>query len=122
VDNALLGLHRITDGDLSALAHVGPANPLEFQEVVSTTERLQPVADATGGAVVRLGAAPGEANVPRIVAVSERAPAAGSGWIGLRRSQATRLVSINRLPLFSGLLGLALLVGGFTALWFREGR
>jgi hypothetical protein len=60
--------------------------------------------------------------VPRIVAVSERAPAEGSGWIGLRRSQATRLVSIDRLPLFSGLLGLALLVGGFTALWFREGR
>ncbi len=122
VENAMLGLHRITDGQLTALAHVGPANPLEFQEVVSTTERLQPVADATGGAVVRLGASPGETNVPRIVAVSERAPAAGSGWIGLRRSQATRLVSIDRLPLFSGLLGLALLVGGFTALWFREGR
>jgi hypothetical protein len=122
VENAMLGQHRITDGELSALAHVGPANPLEFQEVVSTTERLQPVADATGGAVRRLASAPGEVNVPRIVAVSERAPATGSGWIGLRRSQATVLVSIDRLPMFSGLLGLALLVGGFTALWFREGR
>jgi hypothetical protein len=122
VGDAMLGLHRITDGQLSALAHVGPANPLEFQDVISTQDRLQPIAEATGGDVRRLGASPGEVNVPRIVAVSERAPATGSGWIGLRRSQATVLVSIDRLPMFSGLLGLALLVGGFTALWFREGR
>ena len=83
---------------------------------------MAPIAEATGGAVLRLASARSLTNVPRISAVSARAPAAGNGWIGLRRSQATVLVSIDRLPLFSGLLGLALLVGGFTALWFREGR
>ena len=44
-----LGLWRATDGKLTALANVGPANPREFQEVTSTTEVLQKIAQATGG-------------------------------------------------------------------------
>jgi hypothetical protein len=60
--------------------------------------------------------------IPRVSAVSSRAPAAGRDWIGLRRSEATVLRSIDQLPLFGGLLGLALLVGGFAALWYREAR
>ena len=121
LEDAALGLHRVEDGDLRALAHVGPANPREYREVISTTERLQPIAGESGGAAVRLASAGGTA-IPRIVAVSPRAPAAGRGWIGLRRSDAMILKSIDRLPLFGGLLGLALLVGGFAALWYREGR
>ncbi|MGQ7794241.1 hypothetical protein ACUN0C_17680 [Faunimonas sp. B44] len=121
VEEAPIGLHRAQDGDLTALAHVGPANPREFQDVISTTERLAPMAEATRGSVRRL-ASGGGISVPRVVSVSARAPAAGDGWIGFRRSEASVLKSVDRLPLMSGLLGLALLVGGFGALWYREGR
>jgi len=121
IENAPLGLHRADDGTLTALAHIGPANPAEFQDVISTTERLQPIAEATGGSVRRIGGGSG-AELPRISAVSSRAPAAGRGWIGLRRSEATVLKSIDQLPLLGGILGLALLVGGFAALWYREAR
>jgi hypothetical protein len=121
IEDAPLGLHRAEDGKLTALAHIGPANPAEFQDVISTTERLAPIADATGGSVRRVASAAGVA-IPRVSAVSSRAPAAGRDWIGLRRSEATVLRSIDQLPLFGGLLGLALLVGGFAALWYREAR
>ena len=121
VEDAPLGLHRAEAGPLTALAHIGPANPAEFQDVISTTERLAPVADATGGSVQRVSTGNGIA-VPRIVAVSQRAPAAGRDWIGLRRSEATTLKSVDQLPLLAGLLGLALLVGSFAALWYRESR
>jgi len=121
LEDAALGLHRVENGDLASLAHVGPANPREFQDVFSSLERLAPLVEETGGGIARLGP-PGDIAVPRIVAISERAPAAGKGWIGLRRSQATVLRSIDRIPLLSGLLGLALLLGGFAALWYREGR
>jgi hypothetical protein len=121
IEDAPLGLHRAEDGERTALAHIGPANPAEFQDVISTTERLAPVADATGGSVRRVASAAGTA-IPRMSAVSSRAPAAGRDWIGLRRSEATVLRSIDQLPLFGGLLGLALLVGGFAALWYREAR
>ena len=122
--DAPLGLHRAEDGTLTALAHIGPANPVEFQDVVSTTERLRPIVEATGGAVRRIATAGagGAVAVPRIAAVSSRAPAQGRGWIGLRRSEATVLKEIERLPLFGGLLGLTLLVGAFALLWYREGR
>ncbi len=70
----------------------------------------------------RIGNGDGGVELPRISAVSSRAPAAGNGWIGLRRSEATVLKSIDQIPLLGGLLGLALLVGGFAALWYREAR
>jgi hypothetical protein len=116
-----LGLHRADDGTLTALAHIGPANPAEFQDVISTTERLAPIAEATGGSVQRISDN-GGVDLPRISAVSARAPAEGRGWIGLRRSEATVLKSIDQLPLLGGILGLILLVGGFAALWYREAR
>jgi hypothetical protein len=119
VEDAPLGLHRAEDGELTALAHIGPANPAEFQEVISTTERLQSIADATGGSVRRIA----DGDIPRVSAVSSRAPAAGRrDWLGLRRSEATVLRSVAQLPLLGGLLGLALLVGAFAALWYREAR
>jgi hypothetical protein len=121
IEEAPLGLHRAEDGDLTALAHVGPANPAEFQDVISTTERLRPIAEATGGSVRRLGGMNND-SIPRISAVSSRAPATGRDWIGLRRSEQTILKSIDQLPLLGGLLGLALLVGAFSALWYREAR
>src|SRR6266550_1905160 len=48
-----LGLWRATDGKLSALANVGPANPREFTEVTSTTEVVAPITSGTGGAAMR---------------------------------------------------------------------
>jgi len=121
VENALLGLHRAQDAALTALAHIGPANPAEFQDVISTTERFAPLAEATGGSVRRVSTG-GGVSVPRIAAVSQRAPASGRDWMGLRRSEATTLKSVDQLPLLGGLLGLALLVGAFAALWYREAR
>ncbi len=49
-----LGLWRATDGKLNALVNIGPANPLEYAEVTSTTAVLAPLTDATGGAAMRL--------------------------------------------------------------------
>jgi hypothetical protein len=121
VEDAPLGLHRAQDGSLTALAHIGPANPAEFQDVISTTERLAPIAEATGGSVRRLSDG-GGVELPRISAVSSRAPAAGRDWLGLQRSEATVLKSVDQVPLLSGVLGLALLVGGFAGLWYREAR
>jgi hypothetical protein len=121
IEDAPLGLHRAEDGALSALAHVGPANPAEFQDVISTTDRLAPIANATGGSARRIGEGSG-VDLPRLAAVSSRAPATGRDWLGLRRSEATVLKSVAQLPLFGGLLGLALLVGAFAGLWYREAR
>ncbi|MEC9343134.1 MAG: hypothetical protein VYD64_04730, partial [Pseudomonadota bacterium] len=113
------GLYQAVNGDLRALVHVGPPNPREYAEVVSTTELLAP-ALAGGRGVARRVA--GEGDIPRIVPVRAGATAAGHGWIGLENAEASVLKGIDRLPLFNGLIGLALLLLATAAMWAREGR
>jgi len=112
------GLYTAENGDLRALVHVGPPNPREYAEVVSTTELLGPVLAQSRGAVERVAAD----DVPRIVPVRSGATARGFGWIGLENTQASVLKGISRIPLFAGVLGLALLLLALAGMWAREGR
>jgi hypothetical protein len=116
-----IGLYQIANGELTALAHVGPVNAPEFADTVSTTERLAPVADATGGSVRRIGSGEG-VSLPGIVPVRGNATAAGRDWIGLRTTDDSILKSVSRVPLFAGFFGLALLIFALGSMWYREGR
>ncbi|HEX5846527.1 MAG TPA: hypothetical protein VFY53_09690 [Rhodoplanes sp.] len=118
-----LGLWRASDGKLTALVNVGPANPREFAEVTSTTEVLAPLAHATGGDARRLAETAGAGvDVPRVVAVRSSDAYRGEGWIGLKMRQASVVRGVGVLPVFAGLLGLLLLIGSLAATWAREGR
>jgi hypothetical protein len=116
-----LGLWRATDGKLTALVNVGPANPREFAEVTSTTAVLAPLAAATGGAVRRL-TDPAGVTVPRIVAMRSSDTYRGEDWIGLKMREASIVRGIGVLPMFAGVLGLLLLIGALAATWAKEGR
>jgi hypothetical protein len=118
-----LGLWHASDGKLSALANVGPANPREFDEVTSTTEWLAPIAAATGGDVVRIEEGNGSGvHLPRVVGVRANDSFHGADWIGLKLREASIVRGIGVLPVFAGLIGLLLLVGSLAATWAREGR
>ncbi|GHD11859.1 membrane protein [Tianweitania populi] len=117
-----VGLYQIANGDLTALAHVGPLNAPEFADVVSTTERLQPVADETGGSVRRLESGVTGLSLPNIVPVSGNGETNGRDWMGLRVTDDSVLQSVSRTPLFGGFFGLALLLMAIGAMWYREGR
>ena len=116
-----LGLWHATDGTLTALANVGPANPREFTEVTSTAQVLAPLANATGGDVVRVEDGSG-VTLPRVVAMRSSDTYHGESWIGLRMREASVVRGIGVLPVFAGLIGLLLLVGALAATWAREGR
>src|SRR5215203_771213 len=116
-----LGLWRATDGKLTALANVGPANPREFTEVTSTTEVLSPLTNATGGDAVRIEDGSG-VHLPRLVAVRSSDTYKGDDWIGLKMREASVVRGIGVLPVLAGLIGLLLLVGALAATWAREGR
>lgn len=116
-----IGLYQIANGDLTALAHIGPVNAPEFSDTVSTTSVLSPVATQTGGSVRRLEDG-GAFTLPAIVPVRAGADASGQGWIGLRTTNDSVLRSVSRVPLFSGFLGLGALLLAIGSMWFREGR
>jgi hypothetical protein len=116
-----LGLWRATDGKLTTLVNVGPANPREFSAVTSTPEVLAPLASATGGDARRLDDN-GSLRVPRVIGVRSSDTFKGDDWIGLKLRDASVVRGIGVLPVFAGLLGLLLLVGSLAAAWAREGR
>ncbi|ODN69642.1 hypothetical protein [Methylobrevis pamukkalensis] len=118
-----LGLYAATDGTLRAITHVGPTDPKEFRLLRSSMTQLEPIAEATGGTVQRLkDTADGAPAIPRIVPQQGASSFGGDGWMGLRMSDAYEVTGISRLPLFNGLLGLALLLGVLGTMWYREGR
>ena len=116
-----LGLWRATDGKLTTLVNVGPANPREFAEVTSTTEvlrrsqrdrRRRAAPDDSGSAM----------RVPRVIRGALERTFKGDDWIGLKLRDASVVRGIGVLPVFAGLLGLLLLIGALAATWAREGR
>ena len=121
IETSEIGLYQIANGDLSALAHIGPVNAPEFADTVSTGDRLRPLVEATGGEVRRVAGA-GGISLPSIVPVRGTADAAGRDWIGFRTTGDTVLKSVSRVPLFGGFLGLGLLLLAFGSMWYREGR
>ena len=83
------GLYRAEDGEHVALVNVGEENPLEMRNVVSTTEKLRPIAEATGGTVRRIAAGAGDANtMPRVVGLIR--PQATAGRTTLRSANRSQ--------------------------------
>jgi len=117
-----LGLWRATDGKLTALTNVGPANPREFAEVTSTPDVLTTIANQTGGDSRRIADASGTVELPRILAVRSTDTYKGDDWLGVKMRDASVVRGIGVLPMFAGVLGLLLLIGSLAATWAREGR
>jgi hypothetical protein len=122
IDVDRLGLYRISDGDRQALVNVGPDNPLEFREVVSTTEKLRPLAEASGGTVRRVADGEGDGVLmPRVIAMHESPSYGGADYLGVKRTGSSVVVGVASTPLAAGFLGLAALLGAMVLVWRREG-
>jgi hypothetical protein len=122
IDVDQLGLYRISDGERQALVNVGPDNPIEFREVVSTMEKLRPVAEASGGTVRRIASNDGDAvAMPRVIAMHESPSYGGADYVGVKRTGSSVVVGVASTPLGIGFLGLALLLGAVILVWRREG-
>ncbi|MEP1208998.1 MAG: hypothetical protein ABJM29_19930 [Rhizobiaceae bacterium] len=118
-----LGLFRAANGDLTALAHVGPTNPREYADIVSTGDKLASIAVQTGGLIKRLSLENVAASLPRIVPVrSGSSSTHGNDWIGLRTTSASVLKGVIQIPLLAGFLGLGILLLLLSTMWVREGR
>jgi len=114
------GLFEIDNGDMRTLVHVGAVNAPEFAATVSTTETLAPLAGETGGTVMRLSDG-GGIDLPSILPVRGQ-PRGGGDRLLLSVTEETELRGVDRLQLFSGFFGLALLFLALGSMWYREGR
>lgn len=122
VEKAPEGLYRAKSGDLFAIAAIGLAAPPEYENVVSTSEKLGPLSSATKGGVfaVREGA---KLAVPEIRRLGPRARAlAGSSWAGIVGRDAARTDAIEERPAASPWVFLAILAAALAGAWLIEGR
>jgi hypothetical protein len=112
------GLHRLSDGELTGVAAVGPPAPREFENPISTTDILAPLASASAGSILRLA----EAGVPDLRRIREGREASGRGWVGLFRREAFAVEDVRLTPLAPGWLMLLLTAGLLVAAWRVESR
>ena len=122
-----LGLYRVDDGALTGFASVGPANPLEFQDVLSSTNPMSTLSAASGGSVRRIAPATSSASavtvtLPSIIRTTGTGPLSGSDFIALRDTQSSVVRGTALWPLLLGLAGLALLLAGLLGPWLVESR
>ncbi|VAW11162.1 FIG003492: Threonine dehydrogenase and related Zn-dependent dehydrogenases [hydrothermal vent metagenome] len=117
------GFYRLAGDDLSALVAVGSIGSAELADIVTTPDKLAPLAKATDGGVFWLAANTGAAlDMPRLRPVREGRSASGQDWLGLRRRDAYTVRGLIEIPLMTGLLAASLLLGLLGWTWYREGR
>jgi hypothetical protein len=112
-----LGLYRVTDGKLAAVAAAGPLNPKEVADMRATDAILRPVAEQSGGSVHWLAD-----GMPAIRRVERGRRMAGEDWIGIAANNATRVTSVEQTPLLPAWAALLLLLGTLMLAWRQEGR
>ncbi|MEE9314879.1 MAG: hypothetical protein V3V02_09535 [Rhizobiaceae bacterium] len=117
-----LGLYRVANGELTALTHIGPANPREYSQIVSTTAKLAPLIGQTGGMIKRMGIDKPGQTIPRIVPVRGKGATSGKDWMGFRTTNASVLKGVTQVPLLAGFMGLGILLLLLAGMWAREGR
>ena len=111
-----VGLHRVENGDLQTVAHIGPVNAPEFADTISTTDTLAALAAETGGTVRRV-----KDGLPSVVPI-EPGTVSSERFIGLRETNDSILRSVDRIPLLAGFAGLVLMLFALGGMWWREGR
>lgn len=114
------GLYRLSEGDLSRVAAVGPAAPREFEQTVASDAAFIPLVEATDGSVHRLSD-----GAPDIRAVRAGRPTSGQGvqrpWIGVTPREAEALDGLTVRPILPGWAWLALIAAFTIAAWLVEG-
>ena len=112
------GLYRLSDGQHLAFAASGPLNPLEIADLRSTTEKMQPLLEASGGRAFRLS----DGHLPEIRKVQPGHARSGGNWLGLVGSQDYVITGIRQMSLLPAFAGLILGLGALLLAWRREGR
>lgn len=128
IDADQMGQYQIISDSNESLAtsiQVGPENPAEYSETISTTTKLQPIVQDRGK-LDRLSDERGDIEVPRIVpiyAADEDIDAMyGSDWAGVNMNDKTVIHDNDRKPLIPGWLGAVMIAGLLSAAWLLKER
>ena len=117
------GVWQATDGNRTAYAAAGAANPLEFADLRATATLLRKLAHASGGGehFIGTGTAGAAPDVPELRRTEPDRAASGGSWIGLERRHDHVVTGIAGLTLLPPWAALPLMLGLMVLAWRREG-
>ncbi len=113
-----LGVYQLDDGQKTAFAVVGRANPPELRDMRATEDHLAAAVESSGGGFHWLV----DDETPLLRRIDGDDRAHGRGWLGLRSSGSYAVTGLRETSLVPGGLMLLLLLAGFGLAWRREGR
>lgn len=118
----MIGGWAISDGERRTMVAITASDPLEQDQVVATSDRVLPLAQASKGGVFWLSDG-ANGSIPTLRRpASDAATFAGSSWLGLRRNGESALQGMTQTPLFPAPLAALVFLTGLFIAWRREGR
>jgi len=111
------GLYKVSDGTQSALTTLGALNPLEFQDLRASAEKIAPVAAASGGGIHWINV-----RLPDFRRTRPERDSHGDGWVGLVANQSFVVTGLAQVSLLPGYLVMILVLAALMAAWYREGH
>jgi hypothetical protein len=111
------GVYKVSDGTQTALATLGALNPLEFQDLRASAEKIKPVAEASGGSVHWINN-----GLPDFRRTRPGRDSAGDGWVGVVANHSFVVSGLTQVSLLPGYLVMILVLGALMAAWYREGH
>jgi hypothetical protein len=121
IESDEIGLHRLTDGVLTAFVGVGPENPRELREVLSDVERLKPLVEETGGSIRRVSEDGSSIATPALVMMRSASRYVAGDALGLKANDQAIVRGIATWPVFLGFAGLLLVASLMLSAWLAEG-
>ncbi|PPQ38486.1 hypothetical protein [Rhodopila globiformis] len=112
------GVWKVSQGERSAYAAAGAANPPELADLRATATVAGSLARASDGGVHWIG----NGDIPELRRTEEGRAASGSGWIGLERRHDHVVTGVAALDLLPGWVSLPVMLGLLLLAWRREGR
>lgn len=116
IENAPRGLYRARSEQLFAIGTIGLAAAPEFLDVVSTTKKLAPRAEETGGGVFRSTGR----SLPGLRQIAPSSSYAGDSWAGIVKRRAARIESVRDAPAAPPVAWFILIASALLAAWLIE--
>jgi hypothetical protein len=121
LSNPPRGLYRAASGELFAIGVIGLEAAPEFQDVISTSKLLEPLAEETGGGHFAIREGNGAA-LPELRRIrSGNADRAGVSWAGIVERRAERVETVKDAPLAPAPFWLLIIAIALLAAWGLEG-
>ena len=114
-----LGIYAFEDvNGARKFAIIGEINPPELRGVLTTEEKLSPLVQESGGAMIWLEKTP----QPRISSAYDARRYGGSNWLALRQNKDYTVIGVKNIALLPEWAMLLLLLSMLMVLWWHEGK